>query len=450
MGATEGEAVDHGGETGSGSRRLALAAAALTTLAVGSVILAAELALEFGSRDPLARVIEKRMRDGLEVDLRSRAEVLRAVRERGSRAVPFPLPLALLERDASDPETGELTPALEIGGVPTLPLAGVSRRKTVFCNEYGPWIVYESDAHGFRNPPGTWDGPADVVLVGDSYAAGACVPDGDTIASRLGRRFERVANLGVSGIGPLAQLGILREYGSALRPPVVAWLFFENDLMAQDLGVEVRVPLLRRYLEPEFDQGLMARQAEVDRALDRHFDAVLARSSPASSSARRALDGAADVRGRLLRVAQLRSLRSRLGRLRERRSGAEPGTPVDVATLRAVLARARDDAAGWGGQLVFATLPAIWSLDRPSPLSRAARDVAVELGIPVADAGPWIRGASDPEALFAYPGNSRFAGPPHYSVAGYARVAEGLAEFLDDVAPTGRRDRQATGHPAAP
>lgn len=35
-----------------------------------------------------------------------------------------------------------------------LPVAGMATTTTVFCNESGEYVVYESDEHGFHNPRG--------------------------------------------------------------------------------------------------------------------------------------------------------------------------------------------------------------------------------------------------------------------------------------------------------
>ena len=48
-------------------------------------------------------------------------------------------------------------------GVPTndnqrlYPLAGVSNRTTVYCNESGERVIYKSDKYGFRNPHQAWN-----------------------------------------------------------------------------------------------------------------------------------------------------------------------------------------------------------------------------------------------------------------------------------------------------
>ena len=44
-----------------------------------------------------------------------------------------------------------------VDGVQTLPLSGIANRRTVFGNESGTRIIYDSDERGFNNPRGIWD-----------------------------------------------------------------------------------------------------------------------------------------------------------------------------------------------------------------------------------------------------------------------------------------------------
>lgn len=45
-----------------------------------------------------------------------------------------------------------------------LPVAGMAETTTVFCNESGEYVAYESDEHGFHNPRGVWEKkPIEVV-----------------------------------------------------------------------------------------------------------------------------------------------------------------------------------------------------------------------------------------------------------------------------------------------
>jgi hypothetical protein len=293
------------------------------------------------------------------------------------------------------------------GGRPLVPLAGLSRRLTVACREPGGTLVFESDEHGFHNPPGAWSRPAlDLALLGDSHALGVCVPSGQEVAAALRRVHPALLNLGYSGNGPLLSLAALKEYLPARRPPRVVWLYFAgNDL--EDLRSERRHPLLPRYLEPGFRTDVESHQAAVDAALAASAD-----------------PGRPPSRWRpLLDVARLRALRARVARART------PPLPVeeDVAALRAVLEEAERAARAWGGQVDFVYLPSWPELFEPQPgqepLRRRVLAAAAEAGLRVIDTSAAL------EAM----GESSFACPRtcHYSAAGYGAVA---ARVLEPVA----------------
>jgi len=77
-------------------------------------------------------------------DGRSPSEVIENLRNSGINAVPYP-------------SAGLFgTEGFESGGDRVYPLAGISNRTTLMCNESGQWITYESDEHGFHNPLGIW------------------------------------------------------------------------------------------------------------------------------------------------------------------------------------------------------------------------------------------------------------------------------------------------------
>ncbi len=74
-------------------------------------------------------------------------------------------------------------------------------------------------------------GPAEVVVVGDSYASCASVEMEECwvelLEQELGQDF---ANLGVVGYGPQQEQRMLSQYGLPLQPRLVLWVFFANDL----------------------------------------------------------------------------------------------------------------------------------------------------------------------------------------------------------------------------
>ena len=67
-----------------------------------------------------------------------------------------------------------------------IPLAGISNKFTISCNELGFWTYYQSDRFGFKNADEIWNKLYfDFVLIGDSFVHGSCVHEKDTIATTL-------------------------------------------------------------------------------------------------------------------------------------------------------------------------------------------------------------------------------------------------------------------------
>lgn len=147
------------------------------------------------------------------------------------------------------------------------PMSGISRSKTIHCNENGYYSVYESDRFGFNNSDELWDkDKIEYLLVGDSFVHGNCVNRPNDISSVLRKLSNKpVLNLGYEHHrGPLIEYASLREY---LSPKVkkVIWVYFEgNDLT--DLKNELNSKILIKYLQDKnFSQNLKLKQKEVDR-----------------------------------------------------------------------------------------------------------------------------------------------------------------------------------------
>ena len=147
------------------------------------------------------------------------------------------------------------------------PLSGISKKKTIFCNENGYYSIYQSDRYGFNNPDNVWDKKKnDFLLLGDSFVNGACVNEPDTISGNLRKLIQsaNIINIGYSGNGPLREYAALREYLPLTNSKKVLWFYFEgNDLT--DLIEELNNNILLKYLEDRnFNQNLKLRQDELD------------------------------------------------------------------------------------------------------------------------------------------------------------------------------------------
>jgi hypothetical protein len=343
-------------------------------------------------------------------DPRSQLNVVLDYRARG-----VPAYYALTRSDLDAAYRADRTP-----GHP-YPLAGIANAFTVYCNEGGTYATYLSDRHGFNNPAGAWNGQVpDVVLVGDSFAQGACVDTTENIAAQI-RHTRSAISLGVNGNGPLSELAILREFAAPLRPHHVVWLYFPgNDFM--DLESETARGFLGQYRASGFRQSLLSRQSEVDALMRSHLDHQIATMAAAHQH---------PWRTRLRRFLTLRDLREKAFPMLvpEWDIGTDvPCAPDRLLRFTDVIAQARSEVEQWGGRFYFANLPP-WGEYPGTQTCRPARDTLIQAldrrGISVIDLEPRFGADSD----------HRFWQPPyrwtHLTPAGYALATRVILERLD-------------------
>jgi hypothetical protein len=345
-------------------------------------------------------------------DSRAKLQVILDMRAEGVDAFPSVHPDALLRRaNLRTDESGLL-----------FPLGGVSGKTTIFCNEGGEYAVYTSERYGFNNPDSEWEQKQiQWVLTGDSFTQGACVMPGEDIAGRIrSLTGAAVINLGSSGNGPLAELAVLKEYAESIRPKTVLWMYFEgNDLKSKhqkeesDLQKEQSVPILVNYMEPEFSQGLILRQKEIDHSLS-----VFIAEEEAKALARQETEVILSKTGWL----RLTSVRQLIGfdRFRDHNDGIDP-------LFTEILSEARDRTATRGGQLHFVYLPEFHryanSVDDHDQYKnrRKVIDIAKGLNIPVIDIHQEVF-AKHPNLLSLFP----LGIYGHYDAEGYGEVAKAI------------------------
>ncbi|MBW2420448.1 MAG: hypothetical protein JRH19_18040 [Deltaproteobacteria bacterium] len=412
-----------------GNPALALALGLATAVLL---LYVAELVLRLSISDPGLAAMEQAAAAGHPFDARSRMALVRELRARGIAAVPRIVPAALREES---PE-GVLRSRVSIGGRELLPLSGISRRPTVLCNESGQYAVYDSDEHGFRNPTGLWQGGSlELLLLGDSFTIGECVPPGASIGDQLRARIPATLNLGYSGNSPLLELATLVEYAPSVAPRRVLWFIFENDLAWFDLGKDRRTPLLMAYLDAGFSQGLMGLRPEIDRSLEALVDQTVGQPDDGGP-----VDRLEKLRGgpgrRLATFLRMQELRTLLGRLRAPASTGAQESP-DYELLARILGEAKRKVESWDGELVVVYLPGVWKFydaaRAPAWGSGETRErllaVVDSLGLRLVDVEGAMRRHDDPLSLYSYRGLS-ILGSPHMNVDGYAFAAKRVLEAL--------------------
>jgi hypothetical protein len=350
---------------------------------------------------------------GVRFDTRSRLQVLNDLSQRGIDAVPVISPSEILKRNLD----GTVKSAIRIGDTEVVPLAGISNRVTVFCNESGEYTVYKSDRRGFHNPDQVWliDG-VDIVALGDSFVLGGCVESQENFVSLIGKRYPATVNLGMAGDGPLSMLGTMREYMGVLKPKVVLWFYYEEaafSFLEAESG-----SLLRHYTERSFSQNLNNRQLEIDKTLldyvQDHAAAEIARQKAAQNRDTMS----SRILSSLDFSARLATLRLYLGLLAgDRREGNKDILPL----FRRILAEANDSARELNAKLYFVYLPQWERYGNPKlafQQRNAVLDLVTRLDIPIIDLHPVFQAHDDPLSLFPL----RRMG--HYTKEGHRLTAE--------------------------
>jgi lysophospholipase L1-like esterase len=348
---------------------------------------------------------------GVPYDPRTQLEVVRDLRRRGVDAWPSVVPAVMDSRAGSD----------------IAPLGGISGVTAVVCNEIGNYLIYQSDARGFNNPPELWSGgPLDIAVLGDSYTEGRCVPSDQNMVALIRRRYPATLNLGVAGNGPLRELAGLREYLPALKPRRILWCYFEGNDLTYDMDREYDDPVLARYLDPGFSQGLAFRQPEIDTLLRRRLEKIY-REMEAEPRSRKFLERWRDV---LL----LRSLRASLGLAVRKPSFDVQNLNYDL--FRRILAEARKTADTWGGRVYFVYLP-IPKRFEISDLRRANDEVRMKI---FAMLGELDISSIDLVDVFGNQPNLTELYTPvggHFTPAGYALAADSVLRALEPTSPGG-------------
>jgi hypothetical protein len=359
---------------------------------------------------------------GRPFDSRSKWEIVADMRANGIEVYNVANPKSVLvERDG-----------LALATARVIPLGSVGSVKTVYCNEGGAYSIYDSDERGFNNPAGLWDGPVDVAVLGDSYTQGACVPPDQNFVAHLRVRRPRTINLGMGGNGPLLELAAIREYLSLIKPKVVLWAYFRNDM--PDLTVEKRSPTLMRYLDPSFSQGRAAKQADINAGLRVMLDelgpaaprwpSVLASVGLTRMSTPIWMQDLVMGEDNSAATAVIRH--DALTMAAQSRSG-DASIPPDFELFGKVLAQARDEVAAWGGTLHFVYIADLYSFGKVNklhPLYDQVLATARNVGLPIVDTNPAFQALTDVDAIRYHPTS-------HCSPGGYALIGKVINAHLE-------------------
>jgi hypothetical protein len=316
-----------------------------------------------------------------------------------------------------------LLPAIDAGYLPPfLPLSWTADAIVPGCNEgdQRQFPIFRTDRYGFNNEDWVylWDREK-TMLVGDSFAVGECVHQEQTVQGVMRRSGLAAYSTGISGHGPLLALAALTEYGNALRPRSVFWLYFDGNDLLDLRNVELQSPFLLQYLNDRFTQRLAERQGEVDR-----FWGALAKDGWAKLPQ---LQEQVRADPRALTQELLRANLAIVRRDLNLPDLASLTADADVVRVfKSILLAAERRVRSWGGDLYFVMIP---NQDdyrgKVPPYRRSVLDAVQAIGLPTIDFDRPIRASGDPMQFFPLRTNWG-----HFNQEGYRLFAHSLIEAM--------------------
>lgn len=293
-------------------------------------------------------------------------------------------------------------------------LAGISNSNIIHCNETGEWVFYNSDEYGFNNPIGSFDNKnIHIVGIGDSFTNAYCISDELDFISLIRNEYPKTINLGMTGTGPLHQLAILKEYAAYLKPKILLWNYFEgNDL--KELTFENQNILLKQYLEPGFNQGLIKKQNHIDSLLKEDY------------SSRDYIELNPKNNFNFKKFIYLDAIRTNFGLYPDESSHNN----FDIDLFETIIIKAKNNTHAWGGEMIFVYIPSVERAMgfRARHKVNKSREKILEMvkkhNIPLIDITDPILGHKDPLSLY----NSRIG--YHFNEKGNKLLSEVILDSL--------------------
>lgn len=292
------------------------------------------------------------------------------------------------------------------------PLSGISKSRTIYCNENGYFSIDWSDRYGFNNPDNEWDEEKiEYVLVGDSFTHGACVNRPDDMASVLRKLSKKpVLNMGYGGNGPLIELATLREYlGSNVKK--ILWIYYPNDL--PELNKELKSIILKKYLNNQsFTQNLKSKQNEINQIANKY------------------LFWSAEREKKNLRFLKLTEIRKILNFYLPKKNQPNAPLPKPIDEFSKILEMTNNLAKKNNSKLYFVYLPEYWQFveknyDNTDYLQ--IKRVLKKLNIPLIDIYKEVfEKEENPLSLFPF----ELYG--HYNVLGYNKISKVIFKKTQD------------------
>ncbi|WP_224826176.1 hypothetical protein [Cognatishimia sp. MH4019] len=293
-------------------------------------------------------------------------------------------------------------------------LEGVPNATVLLCAAHGAPVSYVADQYGFRNPPMIYNDEIDLMILGDSFAEGICLPDGQDVVSRIRADRPGTMNTGSRGAGPQMEVAILRRWGPKFTPDQVVMMFFEgNDW--QNMNLQATAPYLASAMEASLPAGrpedVMTRHARSADVIDGWWEASV-----------ESADGFLARRAWVRNFLALQQTALVLGLHYPKASAPRP-------EYAQTLEIARDAVQGWGGELYVAYIPQVDRFVGLLPNAAAFDDLrghvekaTKQLGVAFIDLTPAFEAHPQPRSLYAP--------DAHFSALGAQVAADHILKHL--------------------
>ena len=345
-------------------------------------------------------------------DARTKIQVVQDIRKKGINAYPSIHPDMLFDPEKIMWDCQDI-----------FPLAGISNTHTVFCNESGKYITYQSDEHGFNNKQGLYKSSTkiDIALIGDSFTQGSCIMPEHNFSGNLMKHSFNVLNFGNGGSGPLFEYAIFKEYVTVIKPKVVLWFYYQNDM--DDLLKEQRVPILAKYYtEDQFSQKLLSKQNTIDSALKTYIDKKISQYK-----------GSTGINAES--IFKLWELRSRMGLLCKQDSFEKKTSHELEKIFSNIMSKTQQAISTWDGHFVFIYLPGHYAFSSNNKNHHnMIMNIINRLGIGYIDIFDFLSDHPDPLSLFP------FRLPLHYNEEGYRLISDEIVRYLKTHFFSNKRD----------
>ena len=110
------------------------------------------------------------------------------------------------------------------------PLGSIPNVNVYYCNEGYGTLTYKTDRLGFRNDDSLYESSKiNGLLIGDSFAHGACVDGKQTISAQLNIQGDITLNLATGGNQPTHYAALAKTFIPKFKPSFVTIVFYPND-----------------------------------------------------------------------------------------------------------------------------------------------------------------------------------------------------------------------------